>query len=116
MSTILGFIFSVQKLARFSSNPGRVYFEGLVHFLRNVLDNKALGLIFYYKMNDSPLSDLLRQVSINNENQFMVFSYSSRKDCPDTSISTGAYLPFINMGLFTMAHMFQYQFLNQVQK
>ena len=31
--------FSVHKLAKFSSNPGKVHFEGLVHLLRYISDN-----------------------------------------------------------------------------
>ena len=33
--------FTVQELAKFSSNLGKVYFEGLVHLLRYVRDNKT---------------------------------------------------------------------------
>ena len=34
LSTILELSFSVHKLAKFSANPGKVHFEGLVHILR----------------------------------------------------------------------------------
>ena len=36
--------FAVHKLANFSANPGKVHFEGLVHLLRYIRDNKTLGL------------------------------------------------------------------------
>ena len=42
-------------------------------------------------MKDVPLSDLLRQSSINIENQFMAFSDSSWKYCLDTGRSIRAY-------------------------
>ena len=37
-------------------------------------------------------TDLLRQAIIKTENHLMVFSYSSRKNCPNTGNSTGAYI------------------------
>ena len=36
--------FSVQNLAKFSANPGKVHFEELVHLLRYIKENKTLGL------------------------------------------------------------------------
>ena len=50
-------------------------------------------------MKDAPLSDLLRQVSINADNQLMELSNSIWQDCPDTGISTGAYYIFFQGGL-----------------
>ena len=35
---------AVQKLAKFSANPGKVNYEGLIHLLRYIRDNKTLGL------------------------------------------------------------------------
>ena len=84
--------FAVHKLAKFSSNPGTVHFEGLRHLLRYIRDNKTLGLKHYVDLNDAPLYDLLRQSSINNENQLMVLSYSSWQYCPVTGRSKGAYI------------------------
>ena len=57
--------FAVQKLAKFSSNPSKVHFEGLVHLLRYIGETNNLGLKYYADMNDAPVSDLLRQASIN---------------------------------------------------
>ena len=34
LSTRVDLSFVVQKLAKFSSNPGKVHFEGLLHLLR----------------------------------------------------------------------------------
>ena len=86
--------FAVHKLEIFSSNPGKVNFECLVHLLRYIRGNKNLGLIYYANIEDAHLSDLLRQDSINTENQFMVFSDSWLQECPDTGRSTGAYIVF----------------------
>ena len=49
-STRVGVCFSVHKLAEFSSNPDNVHFEGLVHLLRYIRDNKKLGLKYYAKI------------------------------------------------------------------
>ena len=69
----MDFSFAVHKLAKNSSNPGKVHFEGLVHLLRYIRDNNTLGLKYYAYMNDAPLTELLRQASIKTENHLMDF-------------------------------------------
>ena len=81
-----------------SSNDGKVHFEGLVHFLRYIRDNNNLGSKYYAKIEDVPLSDLLRQARINNDNQLIVFSDSIWQDCPDIVRSTGEYIVFYQGG------------------
>ena len=108
--------FAVYKLAKFLSNPGKLHFEGLVHLLRYIRENKTLGLKYYDDMNDVPLSDLLRQASIKTKNKMMAFSDSSWQDCPDTRRITGAYIIFYQVGTIDHGKIFQHQFLNQVQK
>ena len=44
LSTRVDLSFSVHKLAKFSENPDKVHFEGLVNLLRYIRDNKTLGL------------------------------------------------------------------------
>ena len=53
-----------------------------------------MGLKYYDDINDAPLSDLLRQASIDTRNQLMDLSDYSWKYCPDTGRSTGAYIIF----------------------
>ena len=65
--------FAVHNLAKFSANPGKVHFEGLVHLLRYIRDNKTLGLKYYADLNDAPVTDLLRQANINTKNHWMAF-------------------------------------------
>ena len=65
--------FSVHKLEKFSSNPGKVNFEGLVYLLRYIRDKNTLGLKYYEDMNDAPVTDLLRQAGIKTENHLMDF-------------------------------------------
>ena len=64
LSTRVDLCFAVHKLETFSANPGKVYFEGLVHLLIYIGNNKTLGLKYYADMNDATVSDLLRQASI----------------------------------------------------
>ena len=80
--------FAVHKLAKFSANPGKVHFEGLVHLLRYIRDNNTLGLKYYSDFNDAPVTDLLRQANIKTKNYLMDFSDYSWQDCPDTGIIT----------------------------
>ena len=77
LSTRVDLSFSVHKLEEFSSNPDKLYIEGLVHLLMKIRDNKTLGLKYYYYIKDTPLFDLLRQARINTENKLMDFYESS---------------------------------------
>ena len=79
--------FAVHKLAKFSANPGKVHFEGLVHLLIYIRENKTLGLKYHADLNDAPVTDLLRQVNIKTKNHLMAFSDSSWQDFPDTGRS-----------------------------
>ena len=98
LSTRVDLSFSVHKLAKFSSNPGKLHFEWLVHLLRYIRGNKTLGLKYYADMKYAPLSDLLRQYIIKTENQLMDFYDSSWQYFPDTGRSTGAYIIFYQGG------------------
>ena len=98
LSTRVDLSFAVHKLAKFSGNPGKVHFEGLIHLLRYIRYNKTLGLKYYAYLNYAPLTDLLTQDSIRTKNQLMDFSDSSWQDCPDTVRSTGAYIIFYQCG------------------
>ena len=90
--------FAVHKLERFSSNPGKVYFEELVHLLRYISYNKNLGLQYYADMNDALVCDLLRQASIKTENNLMGFSDSSWQYLPDAGRSKLAHIIFYQCG------------------
>ena len=90
--------FAVHKLEKFSENPVKVHFEGLIHILRYIRYNKTLGLNYYTYMNDAPVTDLLRQASIKTENHLIAFSGYSWQDCPDIGRSTGAYIIFYQGG------------------
>ena len=83
--------FSVHRLTKFSSNPDKVYFDGLVNFLGYIRNNKTLGLKYYADMMDINMSDLFIQSNIKTDNQLMAFYDSSCQNCTDTDISTIAY-------------------------
>ena len=94
LSTRVDLSFEVHKLAKFLANAGKVHFEGLIHLLRYISDNKTLVLKYYADINDALVTDLLRQASIKTNNHLMAFSDSSWQDCPNTGRSTGAYIIF----------------------
>ena len=75
-----------------------------------------MGLKYYVDLNDVPVHDLLRQASIKTKNCLMDFSdpvvnivYTLEEIQEHTLLS-------IKVVQLTMAYMFQYQFLNPVQK
>ena len=82
--------FALHKLAKYSANPGKLHFEGLIYILRYIRKKKTLGLKHYADLNDAPVTDLLRQASIKTKNHLIDFSDSSWQDFPDTGRSTGA--------------------------
>ena len=88
-------------------NPGKVHFEGLVHLLIYIRDNKNLGLKYYAKIYYAPLSVLFRQYIIKTDNQLIVLSDSILKDCPDTVIIKGSYIFFIKVDQLIIAHYTQ---------
>ena len=79
---------------QFLSIVGKAHFEGLLHLLRYIRDNKNLGLKYYSKIEDVPLYDLLGKYIIKSENQLMVLSDSICQDCTYTGRSTVAYIVF----------------------
>ena len=88
----------MHKLEKISADPGKVHFEGLVHLLRYIRENKTLDLKYYADLNDAPVTDLLIQANIKTKNHFMAFSDSSWKCFPDTGRSTGEYIIFYQGG------------------
>ena len=67
LSTRVDLGFAVHQVAKFSANPGKVHFEVFIHFLRYIRDNKTFGLKYYADLNDVPVTDLLRQANIKNQ-------------------------------------------------
>ena len=86
--------FAVHKLAKFSANPGKVHFEGLIHLLRYKRYNNNLVLNYYADINDELVTDLLRQASIKTENHLMSVSDYSWQDYPYTVRRTESNINF----------------------
>ena len=112
LSTRVDLSFEVHKLGKFSSNHGRLNFEGLIHILKYTRDNKTLGLKYYAYMNDAPVTDLLRQSSIKTENHLMAFFILVGNIFQTLAEVQEHKFYFIKVGQLTMAHMLQDQFLN----
>ena len=85
-------------MAKFSSNPGKLHFEGLVHLLTYIRENNNLVLIYYANIKDAPISDLLIEAIVNIDKQLVVLSDYIWKDCTDTGISIGSYIVFCQGG------------------
>ena len=67
LSTRVDLSLAVQNLKKFAANPGKVHFEGLIHLLIYIRDNKTLGLKCYADLNDAPVTDVLRQAKIKTK-------------------------------------------------
>ena len=65
--------FALYRLAEDFSNPGNVKFEGLVHLVRFIRDNKNLGFKYYAWIEDAPLSENFIQAIIKSDKQLMFF-------------------------------------------
>ena len=55
LSRRLDLCFALHKLPNFSSNTGKVHFEGLVQLLRYIRVKNNLGLRYYANIEDSSL-------------------------------------------------------------
>ena len=62
------------------------------------MDNKNLGLRYYANIENELLSDVLRNASIDTENQLMMFYDYICQDYPYTGSITGAYMLFYQDG------------------
>ena len=108
--------FAVHKLAKFSANPGKVHFEGLIHSLIYIRENKTLGLKYYADLNYAPVTDILRQSNLKTKNHMMSFLILVVRIFQTLEEVQEHILFSINVGQLTMAHMLQDQLHNPVQK
>ncbi len=90
-------IYAVNKLAKFTRNPGKKHFEALIHLLRYLRDNPNLGVAFYSDEKRSHIYQSLMKNNIVPRGPLFAFSDSSWNDDIDTGRSTGCYL-IIYMG------------------
>ena len=61
-------MFCSTKVGIFTSNPGKLHFEGLVHLLRYIRDNKNFVLRPNSNIEDAPIYDILINAIINTNN------------------------------------------------
>ena len=76
----------------------------------------TLVLKYYADLKDAALSDLLRQVNIRTENLLIVYLILVDKIIQTLAEVQDHIISFIKVGQLTMKPVFQYPFLNQVQK
>lgn len=51
--------YAVNKLAKFSIQPGRNHFEAMLHVLRYLCNNSFIGIKFYSNAMDAPITCML---------------------------------------------------------
>jgi hypothetical protein len=85
-------LYVVNKLAKFTRQPGRNHFEALLHLLRYLCDNALMGIRFYSDLSRAPLIATLQSQEIEQSNPFFGFSDSSWNDDVDTGRSTGCFI------------------------
>ena len=108
--------FTGHKLAKFSANPGKVHFEGLVHLLRYIRENKTFGLKYYADLNYAPVTDILRQSNLKTKNHLMPFLILVVRIFQTLEEVQEHILFSIKVDQLAMVHMFQDQLHNPVQK
>ena len=91
--------FAVNKLAKYSRQPGEQHMLALIHLLRYVKQHTQLGLTFYSDITQSPVYKLLQENNITPSRNMFTFSDSSWDDDHDTSRSTGGFLIFYQGGI-----------------
>ena len=88
-------IYAVNKLAKFSHNPGTVHFRALLHLIGFLKNTSYKGLKFFSDLKKSHVYKLLNSNNIKTtEDSVIIFSDSSWNDCIDTGRSTGVYISF----------------------
>ena len=85
--------YAVNKLAKFSNNPGITHFRAIIHLIGFIKGNSNKGIKFYANVKDSPIFKILHENNIQiTEDTVLVFSDLSWNDCIDTGRSTGGYI------------------------
>jgi hypothetical protein len=85
-------VHAVNKLAKYTRQPGQNHFEALLHVLRYLRDNSLMGIRFYSDLTRAPLVEMLHSQEIQQTEVFLRFSDSSWNDNVDTGWSTGCFI------------------------
>ena len=75
-----------------------IHIDIIIHVLSYIKEKNNLGLIYYARIDNAFLSDILKQANINTETRLMVFSNSWWQDCSVNGRSTGTYIVFYKVG------------------
>jgi hypothetical protein len=104
MNTFTCLHFSIRKLAKFNTRPGRKHYKAIAHLLRHLRCNTRRGGIRHYAdLNDSPFTKLLASFNGPTDYPLVLCTDASWQDCPDTSRSTGCYMLFAQGGIVDAA-------------
>ena len=91
--------YSVNKLAKYSNNPGINHYKALLHLIGFLKINNTKGLTFYSDVKESPLHKPLKENGIIMKfDSIITFTDSSWNDCKDTGRSTGGHVTLIQGG------------------
>ena len=70
--------YAVNKLAKFSNNPGIVHYKALLHLIGYLKGHGDKGLRFYKDIKLSPIYKILKENNIEiNNNEIVIFTDSS---------------------------------------
>lgn len=86
--------FAVNKLAKYSRQPGEPHMISLIHLLRYLKQHTQYGLTFYSDFTKSPAHKILLDNNVPPSRNMFTFCDSSWDDDHDTSRSTGGFLIF----------------------
>ena len=100
--TRLDISFAVNKLARFSNNPGVIiHFRYFLHLIGYIKNTPSKGLKFYSVYEYSQIYLLLKEHNITSDDKSAIpCSGPSWNDYVDTGRSTGGHVTFIEGGSF----------------
>ena len=93
--------YAVNKLAKFSHNPGIIiiHYRALIHLIDFIKTTSYKGLKYYSDYTNSSAYKLLTSNNIKTtEESIITFSDSSGNDCVDTGRSIGGYISFSQGG------------------
>ena len=91
--------YAVNKLAKYSNNPGVTHYKALLHLVGFMKALGKRGLKFYKDIQESPLFHMMKMNNIIiKDNEIIMFTDSSWNDCIDTGRSTGGYIAMIQGG------------------
>ena len=91
--------YAVNKLAKFSNNPGIKHYKALLHLIGYLKGHGNKGLRFYKDTKSSPIFGMMKDNNIKvGDNDIVMFTDSSWNDCQDTGRSTGGYIALVQGG------------------